>query len=435
MIYDIAEWVATISESIILFVFLAVTLSYKSEAPILKITGTILFCVVQCAAVFLFNQFFLFEGILICVNILIYIAFCRIFLQHNFWYQCIVVLLAFSSLFCINSAVAVLASSVIGLSSTEVFALRNPVRIFLLFITKMFFIFALLLFSSFFRKKKLLFHPVQCISMAFIFLITFIVGVVLQRIQVENNIASWESTVIVICLISINFLLFFILFQFTAQNKIKMNHAILKVQMENEQKKLQDSLRWSMEVETLRHDLKNHLFCISEYIKSQKQQEALHYIEQIAGRVQKDIPHHVLTEHPALNAILDLKRMECEEHLINLKCFIMEKMPDFNEVDLCVILSNLLDNAIEAEKKEQKKEIRLSISTVGNYLHITIQNSISESVLQKNKSLKTSKANAKLHGFGIQSVTETVQKHDGMMDFYEENYWFVADVMVKLNQK
>ena len=35
-----------------------------------------------------------------------------------------------------------------------------------------------------------------------------------------------------------------------------------KVQMENEQKKLQDSVRWSMEGETLRHDLNNHLFCI-----------------------------------------------------------------------------------------------------------------------------------------------------------------------------
>lgn len=432
MIYTIAEWVATISESVILFVFLAATLSYKIEAPSLRIMGTILFCIVQCTVVFIFNYFYLFEGVLIVLNVLIYIAFCYIFLRQNFWYQCIVVLLAFSCLFCINSAVAVSASSVTGLTSTEVFALRNPVRIFLLFITKVMFVFALSLFSSFFRKKKLLFHPVQCISMAFIFLITFIVGVVLQRIQVENNIASWESTVIVICLISINCLLFFILFQFTSQNRIKMNHALLRVQMENEQKKLQDSVRWSMEVETLRHDLKNHLFCVSEYIKSQKLQEALQYIEQITGRVQRDIPHHILTEHLALNAILDLKRMECEENQIDLKCFIMEKMPVFEEVDLCIILSNLLDNAIEAEQKEQKKEIRLSISTVGNYMHITIQNMISKSVLQSNNSLKSSKSNAKLHGFGIQSVMQTVLKNDGMMDFYEEDCWFVADIMVKL---
>lgn len=432
MIYTIAEWVATISESVILFVFLAATLSYKTITPIHRIVGTILFCLVQCTVVFIFNYFYLLEGALIVINVLIYIAFCCIFLQYNFWYQCIVVLLAFSCLFCINSAVAVFASSVIGLTSIEVFALRNPMRIFLLFITKVMFVFALAIISTFFRKKKLLFHPAQCISMAFIFLITFIVGVVLQRIQVENNIASWESTVIVICLISINCLLFFILFQFTSHNKIKMNHAFLKVQMENEQKKLQDSVRWSMEVETLRHDLKNHLFCISEYIKNQRQEDALRYIEQITGRIQSSVPHHALTEHPTLNAILDLKRMECEEHQIDLKCLIMEKIPTFDEVDLCVILSNLLDNAIEAEQKERRKKIRLSISTVGNYMHITIQNLISKSVLQSNKSFKTSKTNAKLHGFGIQSVMQMVSKNDGMMDFYEEDCWFVADIMVKL---
>ena len=432
MIYTIAEWVATISESVILFVFLAATLSYKTITPIPRIVGTILFCIVQCTVVFIFNYFYLFEGALIFINVLIYIAFCCIFLQHNFWYQCIVVLLAFSCLFCINIAVTVSASAITGLTSTEALALRNPVRILLLFITKTIFIFVLTIFSSFFRKKRLLFHPVQCISMVFIFLITFIVGVVLQRIQVENNIANWESTVIVICLISINCLLFFILFQFTSHNKIKMNHALLKVQMENEQKKIQDSVRWSMEVETLRHDLKNHLFCISEYIKNQRQEDALRYIEQITGRVQRNIPHHALTEHPTLNAILDLKRMECEEHQIDLKCFIMEKMPIFDEADLCVILSNLLDNAIEAEQREREREIRLSISTVGNYMHITIQNLISKSVLQSNKSLKTSKTNVKLHGFGIQSVMQTVSKNDGMMDFYEEDCWFVADIMVKL---
>lgn len=434
MIYMIAEWVATISESVILFIFLITTLSYKTERTDVKMLGTLLFCTLQCAIVFIFNRLYLFEGVLIILNMLIYIMFCRVLLRHNFWYQCIIVLLAFSALFCINSAVAVFASSVTGLTSAEIFALRNPVRIFLLFITKAMLIFVLVLFSSFFRKKKMLFHPAQCISMAFIILITFIVGVVLQRIQVENNIASWESTVIVICLIAINCLLFFILFQFITQNRIKMNQSILKVQIENEQKKLQDSVRWSTEVETLRHDLKNHLFCISAYIKSKKHQEALDYIEQITDRVQRDIPHYVLTEHPALNAILDQKRMECEEYEINLKCFIMEKMPDFNEVDLCIILSNLLDNAIEAEKKEQEKEVRLSIVTYGNYLRITIQNTITESVLQKNKALRTSKPNARLHGYGIQSITETVQKHDGMMEFYEEDNWFIADIMVKLNQ-
>ena len=88
--------------------------------------------------------------------------------------------------------VAVSASAITGLTSTEIFALRNPVRIFLLFITKAMLVFALSLFSSFFRKKKLLFHPIQCISMVFIFFITFITTAVFFAIYLVLN---WKSAV------------------------------------------------------------------------------------------------------------------------------------------------------------------------------------------------------------------------------------------------
>ena len=434
MIYTISEWIATVLESVIIFIFLIATLSYKPSPPLPKLLGTSIFCVVQCSIVFLFNHFYLFEGILIIVNILIYVLFCIIFLQKKFWYQCIVVLLAFIALFCINSAVTTAASTITGLTSDETLALRNPIRILLLFLTKIIYVFVLALCSSFFKNKNLLFHPFQCVAMAFIFLITFIVGVVLQRIQIEQHTSDWESSIIVICMIAINVLLFFILYQITIQNRIKLDHALLRIQMENEQRKIEDSVRWSTEVEALRHDLRNHLFCISEYIRDDKKQDALQYIEQMTGKVTSSVPHQIMTEMSSLNAILDLKRMECKDALIDFKCFIIEKMPAFNEVDLCIILSNLLDNAIEAERKEQKREIKLSISTVGNYLRITVQNSISKSVLQNNKDLKTSKDKPRLHGFGIQSITETVEKNDGMLEFYEEDRWFVADIMVKIKK-
>ena len=89
-------------------------------------------------------------------------------------------------------------------------------------------------------------------------------------------------------------------------------------------------------------------------------------------------------------------------------------------------------NAIEAEKKEDAPEICLSISTVGGYLRIILKNKISDSVLEGNKALKTSKQDKKLHGFGILSVSETVQKNDGMQEFYEEKGWFVANILLKI---
>ena len=83
--------------------------------------------------------------------------------------------------------------------------------------------------------------------------------------------------------------------------------------------------------------------------------------------------------------------------------------------------------------KEDVKEIRVSINKTRNYLRIVIQNKVSSSVLEKNKMLSTTKENNKIHGFGIQSVENTIEKNDGMYSFYEEKGWFVADVMLKLS--
>ena len=319
-------------------------------------------------------------------------------------------------------------------TSTDVLSMQNSIRIFLLFITKAMLCLVLTLFSFLFRRKKLMISTIQCIAMSCIFLITFLIGVTLERIQTENNIAGWEISAIIGCLIVINSILFFVLCQFSYQNKMKVNHALLNMQIQNEQQKLRDAIRWSTEIETVRHDLKNHLLCISEYICENKLESALQYIQKISDKSQKEIPRRTITKYPALNAILDLKRMICIENNIDFKSFILEEMPDIDDTDFCIVLANLLDNAIDAEVKEKEGEIRLSISTTGNYLRITVQNKISESVLEHNKNLNSSKECSKLHGFGIQSVKETVQKNDGMQEFYEEKGWFIADVMLKINR-
>lgn len=124
----------------------------------------------------------------------------------------------------------------------------------------------------------------------------------------------------------------------------------------------------------------------------------------------------------------------CDENQIDIKYFVLEEFPKIDETDLCVILANLLDNAIEAASKEEKRNIRLSTNIVGNYFRIVVQNQIARSVLKNNKNLGTTKKNQKIHGFGLQSVEDAVVRNDGMSNFSEENGWFVADIMLKIHE-
>ena len=434
MIYTVSEWLATISESLIIFFFLVKILSYKNMAQSKKIIGTVVFCCLQCTFSLILDQFFVFEGLYVIITIFIYLLFCWIMLEKPIWFQTIVVLLIFACLFTINISTMLVTSLLIHSTSADVLLLRNPVRILLLFITKALLVFTLIILTNIFEKKKVIFHVSQCIVMAIVLLTTFFAGVVLEEIVIDTDVASWEVSAIVICMIAINILLFFVLYLTSSRNRVENNQALLKLQIANEQQKLQDSIRWNTEVNTLRHDLKNHLLCISEYIRLQQTDAAMEYIEKLTGQVKKELPYHMMTSSVAVNANLDLKRLVCDENQIDIKYFVLEELPKMDETDLCVILANLLDNAIEAASKEEKRQIRLSMEIVGNYFRIVVQNQIAESVLKNNKKLGTTKKNRKIHGFGLQSVEDAVERNDGMSNFSEENGWFVADVMLKIHE-
>lgn len=399
-----------------------------------KKIGTIIFCCLQCTSSLVLDQFFFFEGIFVIINIVIYLLFCWIMLKKPIWLQTIVILLVFACLFTINIATTLITSLLTHSTSADVLLLRNPVRILLLFITKAMLIFTLIILTNIFEKKKVIFHVSQCIIMTAVLLTTLFSGAVMEKIVIDTDVASWEVSAIVICMIAINILLFSVLYLTSSRNRVENNQALLKLQIANEQQKLQDSIRWNTEVNTLRHDLKNHLLCISEYIRLQQTNAAMEYIEKLTGQVKKELPYHMMTNSVAVNAILDLKKLVCDENQIDIKYFVLEELPKIDETDLCVILANLLDNAIEAASKEEKRQIRLSMEIIGNYFRIVVQNQIAESVLKNNKELGTTKKNRKIHGFGLQSVEDAVERNDGMSNFSEENGWFVADVMLKIHE-
>lgn len=181
-------------------------------------------------------------------------------LENPIWLQTIVILLVFACLFTINIATMLITSLLTHSTSADVLLLRNPVRILLLFITKAMLIFTLIILTNIFEKKKVIFHVSQCIIMTAVLLTTLFSGAVMEKIVIDTDVASWEVSAIVICMIAINILLFSVLYLTSSRNRVENNQALLKLQIANEQQKLQDSIRWNTEVNTLRHDLKTICF-------------------------------------------------------------------------------------------------------------------------------------------------------------------------------
>ena len=101
-----------------------------------------------------------------------------------------------------------------------------------------------------------------------------------------------------------------------------------------------------------------------------------------------------------------------------------------DDIDFCVILGNLLDNAIEAQIGGTDKRIRLYVSQDKGMAYVRLENSVPEGAdIQMSR---TSKMDSARHGFGIRSVKEIIKKYEGTIDFEISAGKVVATVLLQL---
>ena len=136
-----------------------------------------------------------------------------------------------------------------------------------------------------------------------------------------------------------------------------------------------------------------------------------------------------------VNAVLNQKAVyaQAENIVVTVNASLPETL-SIDESKLCAILSNLLDNAIEASRQTVQPKIAVTIQKVGRYVHIVVKNSVFSDVLKRNPTLQTTKQFPN-HGIGLQIVKNIVSQYDGMMEFHMEGTEFVANVMLKTEEQ
>lgn len=115
---------------------------------------------------------------------------------------------------------------------------------------------------------------------------------------------------------------------------------------------------------------------------------------------------------------------------IQCACHSPKTLPEISGIDYCSLFGNLLDNAIEAEVSSQiaEPELHVNLELVDNRLSVYVRNRIADSVLKDNPKLLTKKEQSQNHGYGVATVRKNAEKYNGMVDFYEDNGWFIAYV-------
>ena len=194
------------------------------------------------------------------------------------------------------------------------------------------------------------------------------------------------------------------------------------------------------EIRKIRHDLKNHTYCLQELYKSKRYDELGSYIEDMAKLVeQADTSVHAGDE--IVDAICSEKKNKASEKGITLTVDGKLSGVKLSALDTCTILANILDNAIEAVEKldEDKKHIELTFKRNENYMIITETNPTLHEPDIRDNNIITTKKDRSNHGFGLINIKETVEKYEGecfLSSTKEEksDYIFKIEIILPINQ-
>jgi len=168
-----------------------------------------------------------------------------------------------------------------------------------------------------------------------------------------------------------------------------------------------------------------------QLLEKSQLQEAKTYITKISMPI-KELSSTIWTGIEVVDVIINSKIQIMKEKEIDFK--INVEFPENTNIqpyDLCTILGNLLDNAIEAvDNSNLEKIIYLTIRKINYFVIIQVINPCEENKGEYMELPVTSKGNASIHGFGLVSVKDAIDKYGGKLTCKSENGSFVVTVMI-----
>lgn len=270
----------------------------------------------------------------------------------------------------------------------------------------------------------------------------------LYTIVLNNNIKyNYDENIMMFSLFMKNTFPYFlfiinIILIYICINSIKVEKEKVKRDFINEKLDMQHKyylmIKESQEkMKQVYHDMNNHI----ENIKLLKNnsQEVNTYIESIENEV-KSIKNIYNTGNSLLDIILYEKNRNCIKNNIDFTVGIdFRKCAFIDMIDISSIFTNLIDNAIEAckkiDNKNMKKYITIKGTFIKGYYMVMCENSKTNNVIIKNNKFYTSKKEKFKHGIGIESIKSSVKKYNGEFRIKDCKLKFIVNIYIPIERK
>ena len=222
----------------------------------------------------------------------------------------------------------------------------------------------------------------------------------------------------------------FIIYKFKVISKQEREKkAQLETQLDFYKKKLENT----KDTRKFRHDIKNNLYALNVLLNDSKSEEAIEYLNSLGGALTSAEPAFS-TGNQLADAILSDKSEKAVSSNTDVSFEGIISDHGISNYDLCTIMTNALDNAIEACRGLINSRIAVTSVLKENCLTLLFANPVAKKVLIKNGRIKTTKDDRQNHGFGIDNIRSALKKYDGLLDVSCGNNQFTLDVTVFIDK-
>ena len=237
--------------------------------------------------------------------------------------------------------------------------------------------------------------------------------------QYEMGIKGFYPNTIfsIVILFGLNVVVFNIYIQLSENLELQRKNAIYEKEFQLLERNMHEKESMMQEIRVKRHDLKHQMLNLltllqkGEYGKLESDMKQMAELESLNGLFV------VNTQNSIIDSFVNNQYAVAKEKGIDfrVKIDVPAELPFAGE-DLCVILGNALDNAIEACERGQVSKPWISIKLIydGANLLMTLENSFDGTIRKNKKGMQISrKANSQQHGIGTYSIQRVVQKYHG----------------------
>lgn len=211
-----------------------------------------------------------------------------------------------------------------------------------------------------------------------------------------------------------------------------IDRRIERFQSELIEKQVREIQNMYRHVRGWRHDYRNHINNMKIQLSEGNYDKLSDYLNELADDLDT-VDTVIKTGNVMADAILNSKLNVAEKMNIklNVKANVPDKLP-MSDVELCSMLGNILDNAVEAcgTLPEEERFMRVYIGKLKGQLYLSVQNSAGKVRKSKNTYLSTKEGE---HGYGLFRIDRVAKRYGGYVNRHNEEGVFATEIMVPLN--